>query len=188
MTTFNVEADVYIGYSGSAITALDGNSGTALANVQARQLRASIGASLMNKRHGRGHDDVASYTMGMEVPEIALQLRDVSEDTKRLLWLSLCGVDGGVVGSSGTDVETVGQLSATIQIWVKRVSGAANIELYAPACAVSPTQRAHIVTWERFESFYSQTELILRCTKLPTQTTPAMLTGTNAQLAGVYFA
>ena len=188
MSTCNIEGDIYIGYTGAAITGLDGESGgTLLANLVGRTFRASMGVRNVLRRNGFGADAFTSLSRGPRVPAIALEPRDVSAATLHTLFAALTNFASGAVRTSGANVATVGQVAPTIQVWGKRISGAANREVFAPAMVIAPQQQDLLTTWARDVSHYDGNAIILVGTRPNGQTTPAMAFGTNAELEALYF-
>lgn len=187
MSVYNIEGDVYLGYAGSLITALDGNSGTVLANLAGRVFEAGMGSGVKYRRNGLERDQVTALSVGARMAQVRLNPRDLSADSRRLLFGALTNLGTGAVKTSGSGVSTVGQLIPTIQLWCKSLSGGLDYECFAPALALAPGQD-FVSRWARDVSLYDGQTVILNATRPDGQSTPAMATGTNAQLGALYFA
>lgn len=186
MSVFNIESNVWVGFSGGAITALDGESGTQLANVAGRIVQASFKTQTMVKRHSVSPDSVVAVNVGLSLPRVSMALRDCSDTTRQILFEALTS-DGSDLRTSGGST-TVGKLTTTIQMWVESITGAPDLQMFAPALAVSPEQVDLVHSWARDASLYDGQILELIATRGVSQTTPAMMIASNTDLAGVYFA
>jgi hypothetical protein len=185
MSVYNIQGNVHFGVVGEAseITALDGESGTEIANLEGRGAIAEFGVRSALKRSGLKSDSYISITAGVLPPKISLPIRDVSAASRSLLLSALAGTSGTAISSRST---TVGQQAQTFQIWIEHV-GSNDLEFYAPAMALDPASQSVLMRWSRGESFHADTELVLVATATDSDTVPAAKVDTNENLAGVYF-
>lgn len=183
MSVYSIDGIVHIGVIGAAseITALDGNSGIALTNLESQRVSAEFATRSLVKRAGLKTDAYVSITRGALPTRLTMDLRDISNATKALFLKALSGDAGEPISSRSA---TLGGLSNTFQVWIE--SGGE--EFFAPAMALAYDSAALVQQWARDGSFHDGSTITLIATAWDADDEPAAMRGTNAELTGVYFA
>lgn len=181
------EGDLYIGYSGSAITAATGTSGVACGSVLARQVALVVPHAVAKFRRGLKADDIVAFNQPMPHDmRIIIEPRDdsYSDALREVLRQAFGNTTGGRSDYSSGDLP--GKFSRTVQLIVRPITGSLSVCLYAPAVVLDGNIE---LLWSRRGTHSSRTIIEFQPQRSSaTATTPAMMWDTPANIQSTFFA
>lgn len=187
MATQWIDANLYLGRTGAAITSAAGSSGTLCGSVKAQQVDAMINRHLARFNRGFPADGKASVNLGYPSPLVTVTLMDDTwADVMAELALSLSGANN-VLKSGGSGGEQPGRLAGSFQLAIRPivVSGTpVGPFLYSPRAVPAFDFR---MFWGRGERPLAGAELTFHLERSADQTKPAFMIGPSATLDAIYF-
>ena len=166
-----------------AITAINGDGGTELGDIQAELVSIDIRRRSRTFKTGLSPDQYKTFYRGSLPPIIRLMLRDVAADDINLLFTELA-VSGAVKGS-GASINGAGQPASTRGVLLIP-NETSNNYFYAPNASLSPSQPDISIHYSPEMSMFEEAELHLTPNKAAGNSEPAWMFDTSANIVSAY--